>query len=437
MVVKTAVVKGQVGNTKLYGTPIPGKIMLRETPTDIQVFVHPGSIKHERPPLRDTGEELCKCLGIGDEKMKRLTMEVLLEDDHRDIEDMLSKQRVGGHHVDDLEAISIKATAENQPPSASHLRKPPANVEACPEAPTNATLPPRQTSSAEISTAEPAVLTEIVNQSRPPKIPHQGYASTAPVPEMKPRELKQAARHIEVGESIRVGGRENISPQTYPSIDRGYNKKKLQPNKLVGPTIRPAQISSPNKTPYERPLVMTSGRDQSREEKVGIWGEAAVFNILQDVLGSVIDESAWTSELRHQVQGHTVWTPEDPDTLYSDFTVHDSTGKLLNWMVTNNIQIPSNWRSHGDDDDDVLYHIEVKSTVAESAKDPFFMSHLQMDKAKEVSESSQSPREVYVIFRVYDVENELPGLEVYCDPWGMMRRGKLKCATQEWRVMAA
>jgi len=439
MVVKTAVVKVQVGNTKLYGTPIPGKIMLRATPTDIRIFVHPGSIKHGRPPFKDTAEELCKCWEIGDEKMKRLTMEVLLEDDHQEIEDMLSRQRVGGYDVNDLEAISIRVTAENQLPSTNHLRKPPANVEAPPEVQPNAAMPSRQTStSSKISTAEPAVLSEMVNQSRPPKIPYQGYASTAPGPEMKPRELKQAARHVEVSESIRVGGRENISPQTYPSVDRSYDTKKVQPNRMVRPTIRPARRSSQDQTPRERPLVMTSGRDQSREEKIGIWGEEAVFNILQDIFGAAIDESAWTSELRHHVQGHKIWVPEDPDMLYSDFTVYDRTGTLSNWMVDNGVEVPPHWKSH-DDGEHVLYHIEVKSTAKEFADDPFLMSHLQMDKARELSELStkKNPREVFIIFRVYDVESERPGLEMYCDPWGMVQAGGLNCVTQEWRVTPA
>jgi hypothetical protein len=431
MVVKTSVMRGQVGNTTLHGTTIPGKIMLRETPTDIQIYVHPGSMNHGRLPLRDTGEKLCKCCGIGDEKMKRLTIEVLLEEDHQEIEDMLSKQRIGGYNENDLEAIPIRFTAENRLPSASHLRRPATNVEIRPEAQTNATMPLMQTSSSEISAAEPAVLTEMVNQSRPAKMPYQGYASSAPGPEMKPRELKQAARHVEVGESIRVGGRENIPPQTYPSNERGYNAKNFQPNRMVRPTIRPARRSPSNKSPYERPLVMIPGRDQSREQKVGIWGEEAVFNILKDIFGATIDESSWTSELRHHVQGYKVWNPEDPNMLYSDFTVLDRTGNLSTWMVANDIKVPPTWNRH----DDVLYHIEVKSTAKEHADDPFFMSHLQMDKAKEMSESTaQNPREVFVIFRVYDAESELPGLAVYCDPWGMVQRGELHCAPQEWRV---
>jgi hypothetical protein len=185
---------------------------------------------------------------------------------------------------------------------------------------------------------------------------------------------------------------------------------------------------------------MTSGRDQSREDKIGIWGEAAVFNILQDIFGPAIDESAWTSELRHHVQGHTVWIPDEPDTLYSDFTILDRTGTLSRWMVAHDVEVPPHWTSHYGDD--VLYHIEVKSTAKDFAEEPFLMSHLQMDKAREVSESwakktKKNAREVFVIFRVYEVESETPGLEVYCDPWGMVQRGGWHCATQEWRVTPA
>lgn len=89
MVVKTSVVRGQIGNTTLYGDTMPGKMMLREMPNDIQLFVHPGSMKYGRLSPRDTSEEICKCCGIGEEKWKGLITDVLFEEDHQEIEDML------------------------------------------------------------------------------------------------------------------------------------------------------------------------------------------------------------------------------------------------------------------------------------------------------------------------------------------------------------
>ncbi len=438
--VKTSVVRGQVGNTTLYGEPIPGKIMIRETMTDIRMYVHPRSLKHGRLPPRDTSEELCKCCGISDERMKGLIMHVLLEEDHQEIEDMLSKQRIGGYDANDLEAVPIKVTAQNRVSSSSQVEKAPSNVPARPEGQNSMPTHSKQTPSSEISSsAEPTVLNGVVNQSRPSKTPYQGYSSSASAPEMTARELKQAARHAEIGESIRINGRENIPSQTHASGETSYSAKKTKPNTMLRPTIRPARKSSPHKSTHERTAVMMTGRDQFREETIGIRGEEAVFYILKVIFGDAIDESAWTSELRHHVQGFKLWVPEDPTMLYSDFTIRDKNGYLMKWMIANNVTFPADWEAEADAEAaDILHHIEVKST-AKNLADPFFMSHLQMDKAMEISETKRSrgPREVFVIFRVYDVEGKEPGLEIYCDPWSCIKSGRLSRETQEWRVSMA
>jgi hypothetical protein len=442
MIVKTSVVRGQVGNTTLHGEPIPGKIMLRETMTDFQIYVHPGSLKHGKLPPRDTSEELCKVLGIGDERMKRLIVEILVEDDHRDIEDLLSKQRVGGYDANDLEPVLIQVSGQNRAASSSQIMKPPVNVEARHEAHTNTTMPSKEASGSEIiSSAEPAAFNEMINESRPSKMPFQGYASSASIPEMTAREQKQAARHGEIGASIRIGGRENVPPQTYPVTQSGYSTNKIKPGKTLRPAIRPVRKSFPHKSNHERPPVITTGRDQSREENIGIRGEHAVFNILQDIFGASIDESAWTSELRHHVAGYKPWVPDDPTALYSDFTVRDRNGILANWMIENGVKVPADWEPE-DKEKDLLYHIEVKSTAKPYVDDPFFMSHLQMNKAREIAgmksrSGSGALKEVFVIMRVYDVEAEEPGLEVYCNPWGMLQREELRRETQEWRVCVA
>ena len=432
MVVKTSIVKGQIGNTTLYGESMPGKIMLREMPKDIQLFVHPESMKYGRIPPRDTSEEICRCYGIGDEKWKSLITDVLFEEDHQEIEDMLSRRKIGGYNENDLDAVPINVTAQNRISASSQLGRPSEKLEARSETKTRSTINLQQTTSEEVRTPEPAVLNEILNQSRPPKMPYQGYASAAPGPELKSRDLKQAARHAEIGEAVLIGGHENVAPRTYASNGSGYSAK-IKPNRTIRPAIRPKRKSSPHYSTHERPVVMVAGRDPAQELKVGVRGEEAVFNILKDVLGSEINESSWTSELRHHVHGYKLWAPEDRDTLYSDFTVRDDAGKLAKWMTDNKVKFPTDWeRGEGD----MLYHIEVKATAKEHYDEPFFMSYLQMDKAKEIarSKSACGGREAFVIFRVYDIESQVPGLEVYYDPWTLIEEGKLTCQAQEWRI---
>lgn len=435
MVVKTSLIKGQVGNTTIHGESIPGKIMLLETLTDVQIYVHPGSMKHGRLPAPDTSEELCKCCGIGDERMKSLVVNILLEDDHQELEDVLSKHRIGGFDENDLEAVPIKVPAQTRVSSSNHHHKPRADAEAPPEAPNSTEVPSKQAATSEIALpVKPSVLNEMVNQSRPSKIPYQGYSSTPSAPEMNARERQQAARYTNIGEVTRIGGRENVPQQTHSTSAQGYSARNIRPSKPLKPAVRSGRELSPQKSSYERPVVMMSGRDQSREESVGIHGEEAVFHTLKDIFGSEVDESMWTSELRHHVQGFMPWTPEDPTELYSDFTVRDRNGVLANWMLANKIQIPPGWEPA-----DFRYHIEVKSTT-KSVEDPFYMSHLQMDKARRISEMEKSlagPREVFVIFRVHglDLHGEAEaGLEIYCDPWRMVERGELGVETWEWRV---
>jgi hypothetical protein len=433
MVIKTSVVRGQVGTTTLYGEPIPGRMMLRETRTDIQIYVHPMSMKHGKPPPRATGEELCKCCGINDERMKRLLVEVLLEEDSQEIEDMLAKHRVGGYDANDLEAVPIQVTAQNRASSANFIEKSPLSVEACRDARPSMAKSSKQTPGSDVeSLAEPVVLDEIVNQSRPSKMSLQGYSSSASALEIKARDIHQAARHAQLGASVRIGGYENVPPQNHTTAEGAYLTKKIKPSKAVKPSTRPTQKSSLHKAAGNRPLVMMSNRDQSREEGIGICGEQAVFSILKDVFGTAIDEAVWTSELRHHVDGYKRWVPEDQTTLYSDFTVSDEHGTLTSWMIENDVSVPNDWLGAK-----LRYHIEVKST-AKTIDDPFFMSHLQINKARDLAEkrrsSNDDDKDVFVIFRVYDVDGPEPGLEVYCNPWKMIKEGMLNCETQEWRV---
>ncbi|ERF74558.1 hypothetical protein EPUS_00688 [Endocarpon pusillum Z07020] len=392
-------------------------------------------MKYGRLSPRDTSEEICKCCGIGDEKWKSLITDVLFEEDDREIEDMLSRRKIGGYNENDLDAVLINVTAQNCTSAASQLGRPSDKVEARSETKTSSTISLQQTSSEEVRTQEPAVLKEILNQSRPPKMPYQGYASAAPGPELTSRDLKQAARQAEIGEAVLIGGRENVAPQTYASNGSGY-LAKIKPNRMIRPAIRPKGKSSLHHSTHERPVVMVAGRDHAQELKVGVRGEEAVFNILRDILGSGIDESSWTTELRHHVHGYKLWAPEDRDTLYSDFTVRDEAGKLMKWMIDNDVKFPTYWETG---EGDMLYHIEVKATAKEHFNEPFFMSYLQMDKAKEIarSKSSHGVREAFVIFRVYDTESQVPGLEVYYDPWTLIQEGKLTCQAQEWRISPA
>jgi hypothetical protein len=429
-------VKGQVGNTTVLGDPLAGRIMLRETPTDVGLYVHPASIQGGRLPINDMAEEICNYCDVRDEKMRRLIANVLREEDQHVIEDSLLKEEVGGYDENDLEAVLMNTTYQNPAPSSSHVEEPTSSSEHRIAAQNSTKTTSKQTPSrdATLSTG-PAVLGEVVNQSKPSTILYQGYSSSGPVPDMNAREIRQAIRHAETGTAIRINGRENVPSQTYPSAEGTYPTKKVNLNKQLKPSIRPARNSSPHKPTYENPMVSTTPRDQSREETIGVIGELAVFNILKDIFGPAIDDSAWTSELRGHVEGFTAWTPAHPTRQYSDFTVRDPSSTLTTWMLANAVDFPDQWIV----ETDMLFHIEVKTTARECAGEPFIMSHLQMDKARLLAGtgSGAGPTEVFVIFRVYDAESAVPGLKVHCALWDMIQSGGWKREAQEWKVSPA
>jgi hypothetical protein len=129
---------------------------------------------------------------------------------------------------------------------------------------------------------------------------------------------------------------------------------------------------------------------------------------LKTILGDDLVESCWTNELRSAADvGLPKWRPENPNATYCDFTVLGVGNRLAHWLVAKGINFGGGWAQPR------TYHVEVKTTAG-VVREPFHISHLQ----KQFCEGIRSkPDEMFLIFRVYDVDGRDRDPLVVPDPW--------------------
>lgn len=84
----------------------------------------------------------------------------------------------------------------------------------------------------------------------------------------------------------------------------------------------------------------------------------------------------------------------------------------------------------------VHYHIEVKTTSGPCST-PFFMSRNQYNLMREKAcepHSPTSPKDVFVIMRVFNLFSNKIGLQVYINPWHL-REIALDFVADPWKVI--
>ena len=449
MVIRVSFVKGESGSTRVLGRPMSGKVVFREIDQELQVCANPTGLNGGLPPSKETCDQLCSWLSIKNDYWRRIVLHILMEQVDEEIEDMLAREKIGGCDPNDLDPPPLQPTGSSEVSFSSENKNDVQDQTAL----RNLTMSPetRQPSGGVPSKPEtpPGARKETCEGANIAKISYQGYSSTS-MSDLKPRELVQASKQAQSRDVVRIGARDNMARAPY-AADVSHSTRPAPLLKGVKPEVRSSLQLPRHPVSSERITSSTTRRDYSYEDILGACGERTVFNLLKDILGDSIDEDIWTSELRHRASNFKQWIPEDPSIPYSDFTVPDAEGLLAAWMQEMGVDMPATWREQSGRKVLFVYHIEVKSTT-KSASEPFFMSHLQMDRCKEMAEgvepessgrsgsNGSASKEVYVIFRVYDVDADntvafkQPGLEIYCDPWTMIREAKLMCQPQEWKV---
>jgi len=139
--------------------------------------------------------------------------------------------------------------------------------------------------------------------------------------------------------------------------------------------------------------------------------------------------SNWQSRIRKEVRLHEKyadlndWTGrETTDLVYTD------DGTLAEILVQ------KRYIRAGQVADDATYLFEVKSTTAE-CQSPFYMSDGQYNlmQSKSTDSSTEAPiSEVYVLFRVFNIDLDRIGMRVYLDPEFARLQGDLNFSVDRW-----
>jgi hypothetical protein len=449
MVISPSLIQGQLGRP-IEGRPILAKVYLKECCTEskkeLRVYIRPQT--PDRLPLSELSTQICLFCGVREEKLQTVVKDVLIEEDPRDIDDLLSRANIDGYDDYDYEAapVQLKLDIRNVQEDAGGVGEADKSVNEVFGEPNGAgeeSRQPSQTSQTIAASSDPASkspqpLCDITNQtenlddryhgglptpspersrSKPIKQLYQGFSTSSTLPEScqkLPSPSKEAARPFADAISNQSTRRKANGQWMPPMLDQ-------QPIARTGrgPQITLAHVRDVGLKPAER---------EAREERVGIQGELKVFRTLQNILGGDLNESCWTSELREAAGDEfSRWTPEDLEAVYGDFTVQDVEGRLAAWLVQEGFPIP-------DYPGNLTYHIEVKSTAG-SCDEPFHMSAIQMSKCKELSVASEdwSGQDIFVIFRLYDLAQG-GGLMVYVDPWTKISEGSLACEPDGWLI---
>lgn len=218
-------------------------------------------------------------------------------------------------------------------------------------------------------------------------------------------------------------------------------KNQLQSGMDLSKSGTPANLSSPGQGPtYQTPR---GGRHGGPDTELGYLGEKFIVEMLKDKLLDFDKETHWTSKLRRYENSPELPNynkSEETDVTYPD--THGYLSRLLRSMTQG--QVPS-WLEDACAPECAArptYWIEVKTTAG-SCKTPFFVSEHQYDlvgleyiptsqkfrRTNAVQMKTMSgdiPRNVYVLLRVFNIEEPAPGIRAYLDPWSESQNGGLR-----------
>ncbi|KEF63281.1 uncharacterized protein A1O9_01258 [Exophiala aquamarina CBS 119918] len=176
-----------------------------------------------------------------------------------------------------------------------------------------------------------------------------------------------------------------------------------------------------------------SATRRERDKKIGAAGELFVFELLShlDPQLPAFSRESWQSTIREYVRVHPQYDqlPDWSGRETADIIYYDSYSVLTELLVNAGYLDPDRWQGRCP-----KYYIEVKSTT-QHCDTPFYMSKAQYKLMREQQTLEGSPNSIYVVFRVYDLAKDEPGLQVYMDPEAMRRSGGLVFRPETWSVV--
>ncbi|KAK5123901.1 hypothetical protein LTR85_002097 [Meristemomyces frigidus] len=161
----------------------------------------------------------------------------------------------------------------------------------------------------------------------------------------------------------------------------------------------------------------SGGQAEEWQRDNGYGGELFVFGLLKEKFHA--EDDCWTSGDRSRA-GLPPFLPFEGD--YVDFTISDTKvcQRITDWLgdLGSGVSLGV--------DGSITYHIEVKSTVGRSGE-PFSMSNNRVDLAQKWH---NSPNDVCIIFRVYDLLSSAPQVQAYVDPFALMLDRRMSFTAQ-------
>ncbi|KAI5460375.1 hypothetical protein BGZ63DRAFT_387163 [Mariannaea sp. PMI_226] len=187
-----------------------------------------------------------------------------------------------------------------------------------------------------------------------------------------------------------------------------------------------------------------------RDKKIGAAGELYVsdvecttedFSILIEALAQVFellsqlempgwDRASWHSTIREYVTVHPDYSTLGPSGYRietADLVYVDATGRLTNLLIDHGYLDNDGWNGARP-----KYYIEVKTTTG-PCETPFYMSGKQYQLMGRIHRT-EDRSEVYMIFRVFWVNSDRIGLNIYFDPEKLRQDGRLVFTGQTWAV---
>ncbi|RBR16331.1 hypothetical protein FVER53590_05926 [Fusarium verticillioides] len=172
-----------------------------------------------------------------------------------------------------------------------------------------------------------------------------------------------------------------------------------------------------------------SSNQLERDKKVGAAGELYVFELLSCLNLPNWNRTNWQSTIRSYVTIHPDYTNlqawrgrETADLVYDD-----DEGHLTNTLIGCGYLGHDEW--HGARP---RYYIEVKTTTGPCST-AFYMSGKQYQLMQQIHHT-EDRSEIYMVFRVFQLDSDGIGLCVYTDPEKLRQDGRLLFKGQAWSI---
>ncbi|KIW90948.1 uncharacterized protein Z519_08731 [Cladophialophora bantiana CBS 173.52] len=180
---------------------------------------------------------------------------------------------------------------------------------------------------------------------------------------------------------------------------------------------------------------------RERHHKVRAASELFVFELLSNLDPALpgFSDANRQSMIRKYVRAHPRYGRMDGwlGRETADITYDDASSALTALLIDQGYLARD-----GEAEKRPIYYIEAKSTIGPCGR-PFFIRKFQYQRMQNLStarrEDSPPPppsaaEAIYVLFRVFIVGRDVPGVRIYVDPEAMRRKGDLTFTAETWSV---